>query len=125
LREVRPWSGAIVSVAAFKTNRAIRLVDCARNHRKGGGLAYLMDVPTREWNKLSQSQIDEAVWADIDNAFSLPVGPQDEFMIYIPTQVVAEQFLADRFDGIACKSALSAKGLNIALFSLSGADLVT
>lgn len=123
IAEVRPWSGALVSVGTFETKRELRLVDCARNHGKLGGWSYLLDVPIDEWDRLSQTQIDEAVWADIDNAFSLPVGPGDEFVNYIPTQIVAEQFLADGFDGIAYNSALSERGFNVALFGLADAEL--
>ncbi|MEY9562270.1 RES family NAD+ phosphorylase [Sinorhizobium fredii] len=123
IAEVRPWSGALVSVGAFETKRDLKLVDCARHHGKIGSWGYLLDIPLEEWNSLSQTQIDEAVWADIDNAFSLPVGPGDEFVHYIPTQIIAEQFVADGFDGIVYKSALSEKGYNVALFRLADADL--
>jgi RES domain len=123
IAEVRPWSGALVSVGVFEVMRDLRLVNCTINHGRFGGFAYLLGIPTNEWDKLTQKQIDEAVWADIDNAFSLPVGPGDEFVNYIPTQIVAECFLADGFDGIVYKSALSEKGSNIALFGLADADL--
>lgn len=122
IAEVRPWSGALVSVGAFETKRDLRLVDCTRSHGKAGSWSYLLDVPIDEWDKLSRTQIDHAVWGDIDNAFSWPVGPGDEFVNYIPTQIIAEQFLADGFDGIAYKSALSERGYNVALFKVADAD---
>lgn len=121
--EVRPWSGASVSVGAFEMMRDLRLVDCTRGHGKSGSWGYLLGVPVDRWNRLSQDEIDEAVWADIDNAFSRPVGPGDEFVNYIPTQIIAERFLADGFDGIAYKSALSEKGANVTLFNLADAEL--
>ena len=120
--EVRPWSGSLVSVAAFKTTRNLRLVDCSKNHGKAGGWGYLMDIPEDQWDNLSPEQIEQAVWADIDNAFSRPVGPDDEYVNYVPTQIIAEMFLAQDFDGIAYKSALSEEGYNVALFDVNAAE---
>lgn len=122
LSEVRPWSGSLVSVASFKTTRDLRLIDCSKNHGKVGGWVYLLNIPTEQWDKLSQEQIDKAVWADIDNAFSRPVGPTDEYANYVPTQIIAELYLSRGYDGIVYKSALNEKGLNIALFDLSAAE---
>jgi hypothetical protein len=115
ISEVRAWKGALVSVASFRIMRDVRLVDCSKYH-----------LPIGDWDKeLSQEQIDEAVWASIDNAFSFPVGPGDEYVSYVPTQIIAEQFLADGFDGIAYKSALSKEGYNVALFDVQAANLTT
>lgn len=122
ISEVRPWSGSLVSVAAFKTTRDLRLVDCSKNHGKAGGWSYLLGVPEDQWDKLSPEQIEQAVWADIDNAFSRPVGPDDEYVNYVPTQIIAEKFLGQGFDGIAYKSALSEKGYNVALFDMNAAE---
>lgn len=119
--EVRPWSGALVSVAAFETTRDLRLFDFSKSHGKAGGWGYLLNVPTDQWERLSQAQIDQAVWADIDNAFSRPVGPNDEYTNYIPTQIIAEYFLAQGFDGIIYKSDLNEKGFNVALFDIDAA----
>jgi RES domain len=123
IAEVRPWSGALVSVGVFETKRDLRLVDCTRNHGKAGSREYRLGLLMGEFDKLSPTQIDEAVWTDIDTAFSLPVGAGDEFVNYIPTQIIAEQFLADGFDGIAYKSALSERGSNVVLFKLADAGL--
>ena len=123
IAEVRPWSGALVSVGAFKTKRDLRLVDCTRYHGKGGSWSYLLGVPIEEWDHLNQTQIDEAVWSDIDTAFSSPVDPSDEFVSYIPTQIIAEQFIADGFDGVVYKSALNERGINLAIFRLEDADM--
>jgi hypothetical protein len=54
-----------------------------------------------------------------------PVGPGDQYVSYVPTQIIAEQFLADGFDGIAYKSALSKDGYNVALFDVQAAELTT
>ena len=122
ISEVRPWSGSFVSVAVFKTTRDLRLVDCSKNHGKAGGWSYLLDIPEDQWDKLSPEQIEQAVWADIDNAFSRPVRPDDEYLNYVPTQIIAESFLGQDFDGIAYKSALCENGYNVALFDVNAAE---
>lgn len=122
ISEVRPWSGSLVSVAVFETTRDLRLVDCSKNHGKAGGWSYLLDIPENQWDKLSPEQIEQAVWADIDNAFSRPVGPDDEYLNYVPTQIIAESFVGQDFDGIAYKSALSENGYNVALFDVNAAE---
>ena len=122
ISEVRPWSGGLVSVAAFEIMRDLRLVDCSKNRGKVGGWSYLLDVPIDQWNNLPPEQIEKAVWADIDNAFAHPVGPEDEYVNYVPTQIIAEIFLDQGFDGLAYKSGLSENGYNVALFDLNMAE---
>ena len=122
ISETRAWAGALVSAAKFRTTRDLRLVDCSKNHDKAGGLGYLLDVPVDQWDKLSPEQIEQAVWADIDNAFSRPVGPDDEYLNYVPTQIIAETFLVQGFDGIAYKSSLSETGYNLALFDIHSVE---
>jgi RES domain len=123
IAEVRPWAGALISLAAFKTSKELRLIDCSKRHGQAGGWAYLLGVPQERWDKLSPEEVEQAVWASIDNAFSEPVGPSDEHIDYVPTQIIAETFVDKGFDGIIYRSALNEKGLNVALFGLSGAVL--
>jgi RES domain len=92
ISEVRPWSGALVSVASFRTTKELRLVDCSKNHGKLGGWGYLFTLSIDEWDNLSPEQMEEAVWADIDNAFSSPAGPRDEDVNYVPTQIIEKDF---------------------------------
>ena len=121
ISEVRPSVGSLVTVAQFETTREMRLVDFSKNHAKAGGWSYLLNVPTDQWDKLSQDQIDQAVWADIDNAFSLPANPNEEFMNYVPTQILAESLLAQNYDGIVYRSGLNNDGYNFALFEVGSA----
>ena len=76
-----------------------------------------------QWDNLSTDQIEQAVWADIDNAFSRPVGPHDEYVNYVPTQIIAETFLDQGFGGIVYMSALSDEGYNVALFDVNAVEL--
>lgn len=57
----------------------------------------------------------------IDRAFATPVNKEDEAKDYIPTQVLAELFKAEGYNGVAYKSLLSDDGYNIALFNLNDA----
>ena len=83
---------------------------------------YLLNIPIDQWDKLSQEQIDQAVWRDIDNAFSRPVSANDEHLNYIPTQIIAESLSVEKYDGIIYKSSLNEEGYNIALFDVSSAN---
>ena len=66
---------------------------------------------------------EKAVWHDIDRAFAEPVQPTDDVADYVPTQILAELFRSEGYEGIVFKSAF-ADGLNIALFNLDDAALI-
>jgi hypothetical protein len=51
-------------------------------------------------------------------------GPSDDIADYVPTQIVAELFKANNFDGVAYRSSLG-DGHNVALFDLDMAELVS
>ena len=123
ISEVRPWSGALVSVGLFKILRDLRIADFTKHEGHMGSFDVLMHVPIGRWQNLTPEEVERAVWADIDTAFSEPVGPQDERIDYVPTQILAELFRHNGFDGIAYRSALSEKGYNVALFDVDAADL--
>jgi hypothetical protein len=108
IAEVRPWVGALVSVAPFTLVRECRLVDCS-------------DVPPLS-RLFTKEQREHAVWQDIAYAFSTPVEDRGANTAdYAPTQILAEMFRKRGYDGIAYASKLG-KGKNIALFDL---DLAT
>ena len=110
--EVRPWLGVYVSLAQFKTVRTLTLVNCTedskRKHDIGG-------TPPAHW--------DTAVWCDIDAAFARPVTPTDEDAEYVPTQILAELFKVNGFDGVLYRSSLG-PGHNIVLFDIDSVSLV-
>ena len=56
-------------------------------------------------------------------SFSEPLERSDDVAEYIPTQVVAELFKREGYDGIAYKSAFGEKGYNICLFDVDAAVL--
>jgi hypothetical protein len=87
LAEVRPWVGSYVSVGQLKISRKLRVVNCA-TERKGFILYFKEPSPKKR---------EEAVWSDIDKAFSRPVTPTDDVADYVPTQVLAELFKSNGF----------------------------
>ena len=118
LSEVRPWIGSLISVAQFKTLRKLKLVDCSVYHAARSavlGLIFLDHEPTQE-------DRDKAVWTDIDHAFSKPVTRSDDTADYAATQILAELFRAEGYDGVAYKSAFGDDGYNIALFDIECAN---
>jgi len=109
--EVRPWKGGIVSVGQFRIVRDLRLVNTTIDSKQAFYLGKQPDPKKRE----------EAVWGDIDAAFAAPTTLTDDASEYVPTQVLAELFHDNRFDGIAYRSAYG-PGHNVVLFDLDAAD---
>ena len=116
MSEVRPWLGSDISVGQFKTVRELKLIDCSVHASKRRGYRIYFEEPD------DQKKV-AAVWADIDRAFAQPVTPNDKSSDYVPTQIIAELFKTNGFDGIFYKSALS-EGLNVALFDINAATMV-
>lgn len=114
LSEIRPWLGMSISVAQFKAVRDLKLVDCIVNTRPK--LRYLFSEPPPE-------KRDEVMWYRIDSAFSEPINPTDTSADYAPTQIIAEMFKSEGFDGLAYRSAF-AGGYNVALFDITSAEQV-
>ncbi|MFN4282385.1 MAG: RES family NAD+ phosphorylase [Alphaproteobacteria bacterium] len=108
MSEVRPWLGSVVSVARFRVERELTVVDCSVFH---GAEVPQIDSPTT-------ADVEKAVWAHIDHAFSRPVTRSDNTAEYAATQILSEVFRSEGYDGIIYKSAFSAEGYNIALFDL-------
>jgi hypothetical protein len=114
IAEVRPWVGAYVSIGHFRSVRDLNLIDCSK------------DFPERLYiysEDASADQKEKSVWGCINQAFSSPVGPEDDYAAYIPTQIIAELFKVNGFDGIIFRSSLG-PGQNICLFNLDAAKMV-
>ena len=113
MSEVRPWLGSNISVGQFKTIKKLRVIDCSVHHAKG--FVFYFDEPEEKEKEL-------AVWSHIDQAFSKPVTLSDQTSDYVPTQIIAELFKSEGFDGIIYKSSLS-KGFNLVLFDINSAHI--
>jgi len=112
LAEVRPWIGSFISIGQFKTLQELRLVNCTTDQQ---GFFWYFKEPSAE-------EREKSVWADIDQAFARPVNPSDDIADYVPTQIIAELFKANKFDGITYRSSLG-DGHNITLFDLDTIEL--
>jgi RES domain-containing protein len=113
IAEVRPWIGSKVSVGLFRTVRDLRLVDCTRDAERQPIYFDEPDVEART----------KAVWTHIAQAFREPVTREDDRADYAPTQIVAETFRAEGFDGVAYRSGFGTDRFNVALFALDATDL--
>lgn len=106
MSEVRPWIGSFVSCAHFKLTRDLKIVEFF----PAGDYVFYTEEP-------DDQEKENAVWTAIDRAFSTPVTAEDDTADYVPTQVIAELFKSNGYDGIAYKSAFGKDdGYNIALF---------
>ena len=92
----------------------LNLIDCSAPEI--GNLAFLR-------KDLGQEEIEKVVWSRINSAFSEPVERSDESLDYVPTQIIAETFKLNGFDGIAYKSSYGENGINVALFDPAAADV--
>jgi hypothetical protein len=113
MAEVRPWIGSLISVGQFETQKDMVLINCANHHK---GFVLYFEEPNAE-------KKEQAVWSDIDKAFSEPITLNDRLADYVPTQIIAEFFKTNGFDGIFYKSMLG-EGYNVVLFDIESARLV-
>ena len=123
ISEVRPWIGASLSVAQFKILKQLKAIDLSRGHGQSSFL--VAGVPCMHKDEaINSNKKEEAVWIDIDNAFSRPVTLSDSEADYVPTQILAELFRNAGYDAIIYKSQFGEKGYNIALFNVNDADAI-
>ena len=114
IAEVRPWVGALVSVAQMRPVHELRLVDCSDGHEATFDL-HIEEPPP---------EIREGVvWREIGRAFSSPVSTNPGIAEYVPTQILAEHFRKQGYDGVHYKSKLG-PGYNIAVFDLAALEVV-
>jgi hypothetical protein len=112
--EVRPWVGALVSLAQLRPVKDLRLVNCGGDR----------DIEHEIWfEQPTPEEREEVVWRAIGRAFSNPVSPDPGTAEYAPTQIIAEHFKNSGYDGILFRSSLGL-GLNVALFNLDAASIV-
>lgn len=111
MSEVRPWIGSLISVAQFRLERSLSIIDCSVNH---AATPIFLEPP-------DNTNAVKANWAYIDRAFSEPATRMDDTAEYVPTQILAELFRSKGYDGVAYKSAFGADGYNIALFDIDSA----
>lgn len=114
IAEVRPWIGSLVSVAIMRTLKDQRLVDVREDNTRTP--IYLEGEPSPE-------KREAAVWSHVARAFREPVLREDNRAGYAPTQIIAEAFRSEGYDGIAYGSAFGKGQVNIVLFDIGAAEL--
>lgn len=114
MAEVRPFVGEYISVGQFKLKEDIALLDCSIG--SDSRFKIYFEEPSPE-------EKEKAVWGDLDRAFSEPVTANESRASYVPTQIVAEVFKNEGYDGIGYKSSLG-KGFNVVLFNLESVSLL-
>ena len=114
MSEVRPWIGSYISCASFFLVQDLDIVDLSVNHNADTTIYFSEpDAPKKE----------EVNWTHIDKAFSKPTTSQDDTAEYVPTQLIAELFKNEGYDGLAYKSAFGDDGYSMVLFDLDNAEL--
>ncbi len=124
ISEVRPWIGSEISVAQFKVLRDLKALDLSRGHGKFW-IGHLTLKQIDDPKTIDAETKEEAVWIEIDNAFSRPVRRSDASADYAPTQILAELFRGAGYDAIAYRSQFGEMGYNIALFNVEDAEPIT
>lgn len=131
MSEVNPCLGETISVAEFRTVKHLKIVDFTANDVKDFEkpldsdnfhvIDSMFPSPIKLIEKtLTQNEINQTVWFCMDQAFAEPVNATDCPIKYVPTQIIAENLKANKYDGIKYKSA-KGKGYNLALFDTESA----
>lgn len=107
LAEMRPWVGESLTLAIFELQQDVNLVVCRPGPENA--LDWLFE------EKPSAEKLNKYIWNTISEAFARPVSREDQDSAYVPTQILAEAFKAEGFDGLAYRSGLE-RGTNIVLF---------
>jgi hypothetical protein len=113
--EVRPWKGALVSVALLELRRSLRVVNCTIGPHDKDTVVY--------FGEPAPHKREARVWRDIDRAFSQPVTGAEDEAEYVPTQILAERFRHHGYCGIAYGSSVG-EGHNLAIFNPDDAKVV-
>ncbi len=121
--EVRPRVGSYVTVAQFETLKDSRIIDCSL------GEINPMNVTVADLDKLyklkppTPQEAIKTIWRWIDIAFIEPVNRDDNTADYVPTQIIAERFKMNGFDGIKYDSLFNS-GKNLALYDINSAKQI-
>ena len=126
ISEVRPWVGSQVTVSQFRVLRQLGAIDLTQEFGRSSWDALTF---RQMWNdeEPDPESKENAVWIDIDNAFSRPVELSDDKESYVPTRILAELFKEAGYDAIVYRSQFGQDGkdgYNIALFNLDDAEIL-
>jgi hypothetical protein len=125
MSEVRPWKDQRVSLAKLRVTKDLNIVDCHQSGLDGtiADVDKLWPLASLRRKEITpDSEHEDIAWTWIDYAFSKPVSQLDDPLEYIPTQVIAEFFKTEGYDGIKYRSSV-ALGYNVALFDVNAAKV--
>lgn len=126
IKEMRPWIGAYLSVAQFRTKKDLRIVNLFDVY-KGFEEGFMLAINR---SKLTGKNFDDYVWHTIGEAFCQPVMLSDEPHGYLPTQIIAELIKSMGYDGLAYRSSVEHERKsqedavpNVALFDVNAVSM--
>lgn len=114
LSEVRAWKGAAIAIAKVRINRLIRVVDLLH-----------LDIPESPFfEELLDWRLQlGALFHRFGEELSRPVMPQEEKILYKPSQHLCDLIRRAGFDGIIFPSAMG-PGHNLVVFDFSAAEIL-
>ena len=115
IAEVRPWSGALLTIATFKLNESLNTINFSIFNNK------------RLFDYIECKNIDDALdqlqfFNNLSSEMSQPISPNESYLEYIPTQYVTEFIKNEGYDGIIFDSSLGL-GQNVVLFSQDNVEV--
>jgi hypothetical protein len=113
MSEVRPWIGAVGTLAQVSTTRELTLVYCAGDFFRDEDLAFLHTLR----NEPSPEDRERYIWGQINAAFRSPTTSADTTKLYRPTQVLAQKFRSEKSHGIIYSSSIGRRR-NFVFFDL-------
>ncbi|WP_150285062.1 RES family NAD+ phosphorylase [Rummeliibacillus sp. TYF-LIM-RU47] len=105
IAEIRPWKGAVITVASMEVNKNLKLVDLSDN--KFTPLIF------EDFNEILA--LDTLI-TRFSSELSTPVDPSSSEIDYLPTQYLTELIKVKGYDGIYFKSAMGPK-YNLVIFN--------
>ncbi len=108
ISEVRPWVRCDITLAKFKLQRSVKLINFSKTHFFTQPEGEKFRTPNFIWDEL------------MTHLFSTPFDPRSD-TLYIPTQYIAERIKGLGFDGIMYDSSLNPGGYNLTLFDTNAA----
>lgn len=115
IAEVRPWCGALITIATFKLKESLNTINFSVFNDKS-----LFDY-------MKSENVDEAIsqlqfFNNFSSEMSQPISPSDSYLEYIATQYVTEFIKNEGYDGIIFDSSLGTSQ-NVVLFTQENVEV--
>lgn len=107
IAESRAYVGAIVAVSEVVAAKTFTIVDLSRQEC----------IPSPFEQECIDDALDRRAFLNrLNSLLSVPIGPDDQEIDYLPTQYLAERIFRWNYDGIRYGSAMNGGGKNLVLF---------